>query len=97
MKSKELSEKLEAGEDVLLLDVREPEEFAGADHLPGAINMPMDKVFLEDSAGNLPKDKKIITVCKSGGRCEVVAKELKAKGYDIDFLEGGMNDWAQSH
>jgi len=94
MKVHELKEKLTHKEDVLLLDVREHDEYeASADKIEGAQNVPMGEVFTEAAKGNLPKDKKIITVCKSGGRCEIVARELKAKGYDIEYLEGGMEEW----
>lgn len=93
MKAEELKERLAKGEDVRILDVREGEEFAGSETLPGAENMPMGKVFLEATKGTLPKDRKIVTVCKTGGRCEIVARELKKKGYDIDHLEGGLVAW----
>jgi len=92
MKAQDLKDKLAKNEEVMILDVREKEEFdQTGEALPGAQNMPMGKVFVEAFKGNLPKDKKIITVCKSGVRCEIVAKELAKKGYDIDFLEGGAD------
>lgn len=93
MRPKELKEKMEGKEDVLVLDVREGEEYKWGDKLEGAKNMPMGQVFIEASKGNLPKDRKIVTVCKSGVRCEIVARELKQKGYDIEHLEGGMEAW----
>ncbi len=40
--------------------------------------------------------EKIITVCKSGTRCEIVARELKQKGFAIDHLEGGIEGWKRS-
>ena len=95
MKVSELKEKLQKNEDVRILDVRENEEFEQGEAIPGSENMPMGKVFLEASKGTLPKDKKIVTVCKSGTRCEIVARELKQKGYDIEHLEGGLNAWNQ--
>lgn len=94
MKAVELNEKLKAGEHFILLDIREPEEVASVPMVSGARNVPMGKVFTEAAAGNLPKGEKIITICKSGGRCAVVVRELAAKGYDIDLLEGGMNEWS---
>lgn len=98
MKVSELKQKLQNGEDVMLLDVREKEEFgSGEDEIKGAQNMPMGKVFLEESKGNLPKDKKIVTICKSGSRCEIVARELKQKGYDIEHLEGGLEEWKKEN
>ncbi len=95
MKPSELKEKLARNEDVILLDVREAEEFAVGDAIPGSQSMPMGKVFVEAGKGNLPKDKKIVTICKSGTRCEIVARELKAKGFDIEYLEGGVQGWGE--
>ena len=98
MKVSELQEKLTSGEEVLLLDVREQDEAQeSGEAIEGSQNMPMGKVFLEAARGNLPKDKKIVAVCKTGGRCEVVARELKQKGYDIDYLEGGIEEWKKEH
>ncbi|MCC7522595.1 rhodanese-like domain-containing protein [Candidatus Uhrbacteria bacterium] len=93
MKSNELKAKLQNHEDVLILDVREHEEASGGESIPGSKNVPMGQVFVEASKGQLPKDKKIVTVCKSGTRCEIVARELKQKGYDIEYLEGGIDAW----
>lgn len=94
MKPQELKEKISKGEDVLMLDVREQEEVeSSGERIPGSQNIPMGKVFTEAAAGNLPKTKKIVTICKTGGRCEIVARELKQKGYDIEHLEGGMEAW----
>lgn len=77
----------------MLLDVREKDEYDEGDKMENAEHMPMGKVFVEAMKGNLPKDKKIITVCKTGGRCEIVARELKNKGFDIEHLEGGIEAW----
>ncbi|MFA5750511.1 MAG: rhodanese-like domain-containing protein [Candidatus Shapirobacteria bacterium] len=88
-----LKEKIASDEPIRIIDVREKEEFDQGDTIPGAENMPMGKVFVEAIHGNLPKDQKIITVCKTGGRCEIVARELKQKGYDIEHLEGGIDAW----
>ena len=97
MKAFELKDKLQKGENVLLLDVREKEEFdQSEDKIEGSQNIPMGKVFVEASKGNLPKDKKIITICKSGTRCEIVTRELKQKGYDIEYLEGGLEEWSKT-
>lgn len=94
MKVFDLKDRLMKGEDMLLLDVREKEEVDGStEKIEGSQNMPMGKVFVEASRGNLPKDKKIVTICKSGTRCEIVAKELRQKGYDIEHLEGGLEEW----
>lgn len=94
MKADELKKRLETGDgESLLIDVREAEEFVPEEAIPGSQNMPMGKVFTEAKKGTLPKDKKIITICKTGGRCEIVARELKQKGFDIESLEGGLEAW----
>ncbi|MBX2866952.1 rhodanese-like domain-containing protein [Candidatus Kaiserbacteria bacterium] len=94
MKVDELKQKIEQGDDMLILDVREKEEFdAEQDPIPGAQNVPMGKIFVEAAQGTLPKDKEIVTVCASGSRCQIVARELKEKGYHIEELEGGMKEW----
>lgn len=94
MKASELRKKLKGGEEIILLDVRERDEAQeSGETIEGSQNMPMGKVFTEAAKGNLPKDKKILTICKTGGRCEIVARELRQKGYDIDYLEGGIEEW----
>lgn len=97
MTAAELKEKLKDNQNVKILDVREADEFSSGDTIPGAENVPMGKVFVEASMGQLPKDQKIVTVCKSGTRCEIVARELKQKGYDIEHLEGGLNAWKEAN
>lgn len=96
MKASELKERLAKHEATFVLDVREAEEVAASpDPIPGATNMPMGKVFVEASKGTLPKEEKIVAICKAGARCEIVARELKNKGYDIDYLEGGIDAWKE--
>ena len=96
MKPEELKNKIEKGEDIMMLDVREKDEAeASEEKVESSHNMPMGKVFEEASKGNLPKNKKIVTMCKKGTRCEIVARELKQKGYDIDYLEGGIEAWGK--
>jgi rhodanese-related sulfurtransferase len=96
MKPYELKDRL-GNEDVLVLDVREADEYARGERIEGAQNMPMGRVFVEAKKGTLPKDRKIVAVCQTGGRCEIVARELRAKGYDIEHLEGGIEGWKREN
>ncbi|MEY4744174.1 MAG: Beta-lactamase hydrolase-like protein [Candidatus Parcubacteria bacterium] len=96
MKPEELRKKLDGGEEIMVLDVREKDEFDQGEKIDGSENVPMGRVFVEVQKGALPKDKKIVTVCKTGGRCEIVARELRQKGYDIEHLEGGIEAWKKS-
>lgn len=95
MKAEELKQKIESGEEVEMVDVREREEFEQGNKIPGSRNVPMGQMFVDAVSGTLPKDKKIITICKTGGRCEIVARELAKKGYDIEHLEGGIEAWGK--
>ena len=78
-----------AADGVLLLDVREPAEFAGL-HLAGSLNVPLAQV-LADEQLSLPPHRSIVVVCRSGRRAEVAAAALQARGLrDVQVLEGGL-------
>ena len=82
----------EAGGTLLLVDVREPREFA-AGHLPGAINMPMsglDRRLTELAAGSTA-----VFMCRSGGRSlRACGAALRAGAVTPVQLEGGLLAWA---
>ncbi len=49
---------------------------------------------LETRIGEVPKDKQVIVVCRSGGRSSNAYELLKSKGFEnISNMEGGMNAW----
>lgn len=73
-----------------LLDVRSEPEFRQA-RIQGAKLIPLDN--LARQMGDLPKDRVILVVCRSGGRSSAAARELAAAGYEVVNLRGGMNDW----
>jgi len=77
---------------VTVLDVRPAEEFA-AGHLPGAINVPVDK--LETYLSKLPKRKEVVAYCR-GPYClmsfEAVEK-LRKRGFKAKRLEDGYPEW----
>lgn len=78
--------------ETMLIDIREADELETLPTVAGAVHMPMGKVFTELGKGGIPKDKKIVAVCRSGGRCKVLADFMHEHGYDnIDYLEGGLN------
>ena len=74
----------------LLLDVREPDEW-DAGHAPSASFVPMGQV--RERQSELPRDRRIVVVCRSGGRSAAVAESLRAWGYDAVNLAGGMCAW----
>ncbi len=90
---KTLLAKLDAGENVFVLDVREPDEFK-AGHIDGAVNSPIRS--LAQNLDKLPKDKgaPIAVVCKSGIRAAYGTMTLKLSGYtNVKDVAGGMMAW----
>lgn len=85
---------LKNNEDVFLLDVREPMEFAEF-KIPGAVNVPLSELFTEKGADLIPKNKKIVTICSHGNRSMVATFALAQKGLESTSLEGGMSRWNQ--
>ncbi len=77
-------------DDYMLVDIREDSELIQLPSLPGAIHIPLQQLLLLAEDEQLPKDKLIVTVCYSGGRCYPVNHILKDLGYQVDLLEGGM-------
>jgi rhodanese-related sulfurtransferase/DNA-binding transcriptional ArsR family regulator len=77
---------------VTVLDVRPPEEFA-AGHLPGAVNIPIDR--LESELAKLPKRREVVAYCR-GPYClmsfDAVLK-LRKRGWKARRLENGFPEW----
>lgn len=81
--------------DVLVLDVRPPEEFE-AGHIPGAISIPVGE--LRRRLRELPKNKEIVAYCR-GQYCSFApeaVRYLSSKGYDAKLLREGLPDWASA-
>ena len=90
----ELARRLAAGADLVLVDVRQPEEFTTPPgHLPGAINVPLGD--LPSRAGDLiGRSEPIVLVCKSDRRSAVAAAELLTAGArNVAVLRGGTDGW----
>lgn len=76
----------------LVLDVREPDEWA-AGHIPGATLIPLGE--LASRLGDLPPDRPIVVVCRSGNRSAQGRDILLRGGFPaVTSLNGGMTDWA---
>jgi rhodanese-related sulfurtransferase len=97
----DLNKQLAAGRELVLLDVREPAEFAAL-HIPGALNVP--RGVLEQScewdfdetepllaAG---RDLDIVVICRSGYRSALVADVMQQMGYTrVVSLKTGVRGW----
>jgi rhodanese-related sulfurtransferase len=77
--------------DVVVLDVREPSELAETGTVKGAIHIPLGQ--LESRLGELPKDKVILTACRSGGRASRALTLLESKGFKTAGF-CGLKDYA---
>ena len=80
----------ELPDGVVVLDVREPEEWA-AGHIEGAVHIPLGTlpVRLQD----LPDAQQFLVVCKVGGRSAQATMYLGQQGHAAVNLAGGMLDW----
>ena len=76
----------EAGEG-FLLDVREAFELA-VEEAPGAVNIPMGQ--LRGRLNELPRDREILVICRSGGRAYYATRMLLQNGFKARTLSGGM-------
>ncbi|MGN1400964.1 MAG: rhodanese-like domain-containing protein [Bacillus sp. (in: firmicutes)] len=86
----EVQQKLEAGEAINLIDVREVAEVEEG-HIPGVIHIPLG--LLEFRMHELDKNTPYIMVCRSGGRSGQATAFLKAQGFDVTNMTGGMLEW----
>ena len=92
--SSELNEILQdPASPVIVIDVREPEEYQAA-HIPGLPLIPMGDMI--DAVDQLDKSKPYVFVCRSGRRSLEVAKYFVANGFqDVHNYLGGMLNWQQ--
>ena len=77
--------------DDLLVDVREDDEWA-AGRAPGAVHLPMSS--LPARLVELPEDRPVAVVCRSGHRSAQVTAYLVAHGRSARNVDGGMAAWA---
>lgn len=70
-----------------VLDVREPDEWA-LGTLPGSVMISQGEII--ERMDEVPKDKPVLCVCRSGGRSASVAVFLAFNGYEAANLSGGM-------
>lgn len=90
----ELKEKIDNGEDFILLDVREPQEYRFSRiKEKDAMLVPLMK--LPTIIDKLPKDKPIYVICRSGNRSLQATLWLMEHGYkNVKNVEGGILAWS---
>jgi len=88
-----LKERLDAGESLVILDVREPSELALAS-LPGVVHIPMRQV--PGRLDELDPDAPTVVMCHHGVRSMSVAQFLVERDFDrVENLTGGIDLWAR--
>jgi len=89
-----LKARMESGEKMVLIDVREPAEHAQG-VLPGA--HPIPRGVLEGQVDSrIPRDATVVLYCGGGGRSALAGRNLVEMGYEkVENLEGGFSGWAQ--
>ena len=88
---KELKRRMDAGEDLFILDVREPFEYQIA-NIGGKL-IPMNDV--PQRLAEIDRDREIIVHCKMGGRSQRIAEFLKQSGYaKVANVAGGILAWS---
>jgi adenylyltransferase/sulfurtransferase len=91
MTVEELKRRLEAGEDIFVLDVREPHEYQIANI--GGHLIPIND--LPKRVGELDANREIVVHCKGGGRSAKAADFLRQSGFSkVHNLAGGITAWA---
>jgi adenylyltransferase/sulfurtransferase len=89
----ELADRLEDGEDVQLVDVRQPWEAAVAS-LPGSLLIPLRE--LPGRLGELDAGRPVITYCHVGQRSAAAAEFLREQGFRARSLAGGIDAWSRT-
>ena len=89
-----LAVRLGAGEDVLLLDVREPFE-AEIARIPGALLIPLGQLEARLSELDPWRGRDVVVHCRTGGRSRRACELLRSKGFErVSNLAGGIEAWA---
>ena len=97
----DLSERLEQDNKILLLDVREPEEYACL-HIPGSINVPrgiLETACEWDYEETHPelvtaRGREVVVICRSGNRSVLAAHTMKRMGFKkLCSLKTGVRGW----
>ncbi len=89
----ELKEMLDRGDDILLVDVREPAEYEIV-KIPGSVLIPKGEILNGSALASLPQDKQVVMYCKSGIRSAETLAAVKAAGLsNAVHVQGGVIAW----
>ena len=90
--NEELEKKLDAGENIVVIDVREAAEYA-FNHIPNAISIPLGE--LDERVSELDQNDEIYVVCRTGSRSDLATQKLAEKGFaKVNNVVPGMSEWS---
>jgi len=91
----ELRRMLDEGDDIFLVDVREPNEYEIVS-IPGSVLIPKDQILTGAALERLPQDKRIVLHCKTGARSSECLAVVKNAGFsDAVHVGGGVLAWVK--
>lgn len=83
----------ELSDEMVILDVRELDEWT-AGHVDGALHIPLGQLLARVS--EVPQDRPIAVICRSGGRSTQATAYLNQAGWQVRNVDGGMTAWAHA-
>ena len=95
MEVETLKQKLDTGEDILLLDVRSAEDYVGEQgHVKGSLLIPFEELNTRLSEIESFQEKMVIIICRTDRRSEKAAQILAKNSFaDVHVVKQGMTDW----
>jgi rhodanese-related sulfurtransferase len=83
-------------EEIILIDVRTPQEFEQG-HLENSVNINIADRSFKEEVGKLDRSEPVYVYCKVGGRSAKAASILREMGFEEVYdLEGGIRNWEKS-
>ena len=82
----------EKQDEFQLVDCREPWEWQ-VGRIEGSIHVPLNALMAGGEQGVVDQTRPVVMVCKSGARSELATHLLRARGYDAENMEGGLEAW----
>lgn len=91
----ELYEQLQDDNAPLVVDVRSPEEYEYNGHIAGSRLLPLPA--LRQRSSELPQDRPLVFVCRSGARSQAACEQLASQGFsNVINMVGGMMAWQRA-
>ena len=91
--SQEEAKKMMDEQDVIILDVREQDEYESG-HISGAVLLPVGRISEDTASAVIPENDSVVLVyCRSGNRSKTASAALVELGYSNIYEFGGINTW----